>query len=129
MRRTSSAWCAELGADSRVTEAYARRYLDGAGNGVLLAERDGQVAGLLSYSLRPSLYHAGEACLIEELVVAGQAQSRGIGSALVRALLERLAGRGCVEASVSTLPGNTRAIAFYRRHGFTDEAVFLERHF
>jgi ribosomal protein S18 acetylase RimI-like enzyme len=119
----------ELGPDSPLTEEYARRYLARPGNGILLAAADGQAAGLLSYSLRPSLYHAGEACLIEELVVTGQAQSRGIGSALVRALLERLAGRGCVEVSVSTMPGNARAVAFYRRHGFTDEAVFLERHF
>ena len=27
------------------------------------------------------------------------------------------------------MPDNARAIAFYRRHGFVDEAVFLERHF
>jgi ribosomal protein S18 acetylase RimI-like enzyme len=119
----------DIGETSPVTEAYARQYLLGKDQTVLLAEFKGQVVGLLSYSVRRDLYHAGETALIEELVVDREYRGQGIGSALMDLLLERLQGLGCKEVSVTTLPGNERAICFYKKHRLTDRAVLLERHF
>lgn len=113
---------------SPIAEAYVLSYLSTAGNVVLLAEAEGRQAGLLSYSMRPNLYHAGDSCLLEELVVARGMRRHGIGSALLEELIRRAEKRGCTEISVSTMRDNQRAIAFYRRHGFTDEALLLERH-
>jgi glucosamine-phosphate N-acetyltransferase len=113
---------------SPVSEAYVLSYLSTAGNAVLLAEEDGRLAGLLGYSIRPNLYHAGDSCLLEELVVARGMRRQGVGGALVGELIHRAENRGCAEISVSTLRDNQRAIEFYRRHGFTDEALLLERH-
>jgi len=116
------------GEESPVTEAYTREYLSSPGSYVLLADREGQSIGLLSYTIRPSLYHAGSTALIEELVVQASERGRGVGSALLSGLLSELDHSGVVEVSVSTMPDNQRAKRFYQDHGLVDEAVFLEKH-
>jgi len=113
---------------SPVTEEYARSYVAAPSCGVLLAEEAGRVCGLLSYSMRPNLFHAGDTALVEELVVHRPDRGRGVGHALMDAFLQGMRARGCIEVSVSTMPDNERARAFYRAHGFEDEALFLERH-
>jgi ribosomal protein S18 acetylase RimI-like enzyme len=117
------------GETSPLTEAYARTYLGGTNEHVLLAEQDGVTISMLSYSIRPDLYHAGDTALIEELVVARAWRGQGAGGALLRELLARLEMAGCAEVSVTTMPDNEGAIRFYRSHGLVDEAVFLEKHF
>jgi len=114
--------------ESPVTQAYAAEYLASSGQGVLLAEEEGEPLGLISYSFRPNLYHAADSCLIEELIVRQRARGRGVGRALIEALDRLAAARRCAEISVTTLPKNKAAIAFYRRLGFTDEALYLEKH-
>lgn len=114
--------------ETPVTEAYVAQYLASPGSGILIAEAVGQAAGLLSYTLRPSLFHAATACLIELLAVRKDARSRGVGGALIQELLARTRALGCAEVSVSTMPDNAGAIRFYREHGLTEEALFLEKH-
>ncbi|MEW5871830.1 MAG: GNAT family N-acetyltransferase [Chloroflexota bacterium] len=113
---------------SPISEAYVLEYLGLPEDFVLLAEDSGQVIGLLSYSLRPNLYHAGYGCLIEELVVQASHRSRGIGGVLLEYLMEKMEAWGVEEVSVSVMPDNSEALEFYRRHGMLDEAVFLEKH-
>jgi len=120
---------AASGEVSPVTAAYAEDYLRVAHSQVLLAEEAGQPVGLLTHSVRPNLYHAGPSAMIEELVVRAGQRGRGVGSALITELLARLVQMGCTEASVTVMPDNEAAQRLYRRHGFVDEAVFLERHF
>ncbi len=119
---------AASGETSPLTEGYARNYLATPGSHVLLAKNAGRIAGLLSYSVRPNLYHAGPSALIEELVVAEVERGQGVGSALLEHLLALLKAAGCTEVSVTTLPENEGAQRFYRAHGLVDEAVFLEKH-
>lgn len=111
-----------------VDETYVRDYLSSPGSGILVADDVGQVVGLLSYSIRPSLVHAGRSCVIEELVVDQTTQLQGIGTQLVEDLLRRAAGWGCIEVSVTTLAGQRGAIQFYKARGFSDDAVLLEKH-
>jgi ribosomal protein S18 acetylase RimI-like enzyme len=117
------------GEASPITAQYAARYLAYPRSYVLLAEKEQQVVGLLSYSIRPDLYHAGDSCLIEEFVVRQSERSQGIGGQLLEALFQQLTGLNCVEVSVTTMPDNQKAIAFYKSHGMVDEALFLEKHF
>lgn len=119
---------AASGDTSPVTEDYVREYLATPGSHILLARLEGQTVGLLSYLVRPNLYHAGPSALIEELVVSGAERGQGVGSALLRHLLAHLEATGCTEVSVTTLPDNEGAQRFYRAHGLVDEAVFLEKH-
>jgi ribosomal protein S18 acetylase RimI-like enzyme len=118
-----------LGEHSPISEAYAGRYLSTSTGAILLAESQERVIGLLSYSMRPDLYHAASTCLIEELVVEEGTRGQGVGSLLLTELLSRLATMDCPEVSVSTMPENTEAIKFYRKHGLIDQAILLERHF
>jgi len=111
-----------------VDEGYVLDYLASPGSGILVADDAGAVVGILSYTIRPSLVHAGRSCVIEELVVDEPSQRQGIGARLVEDLLRRAAGWGCIEVSVTTLAGQRGAIEFYKARGFSDDAIFLEKH-
>lgn len=113
---------------SPITLACAIQYLASPTSHILLAEIGQRAVGLVSYSLRPDLYHAANSCLIEELVVQADMRGQGVASRMMAELLARLSKMNCAEVSVSTLPNNRQAIRFYRKHGLVDEAVFLERH-
>ncbi len=110
-------------------DEIVQAYLKFPGCGILLACTGRQVLGMLSYNIRPNLYHAADSCLIEELIVKTGVRAQGIGGMLVSAIMKMAEERGCAEISVSTMPDNQGAIRFYHRHGFGDEAVYLERHF
>ncbi len=116
------------GDTSPITEEYVRHYLASPSSHILLAIQDEEALGLLSYSIRPNLYHAGDSAYIEELVARESARGQGVGSALLSDVMERLTNQGCVEVSISTMPDNEGAQRLYKRHGLVDEAVFLEKH-
>jgi ribosomal protein S18 acetylase RimI-like enzyme len=119
----------QMGPDSPLTEGYVHHYLAGRDRQILLAQRGDTVVGLLSYSVRADLYHAGNSVLVEELVVEAACRGEGIGSALLHALLENLAGLACRELCLAVMPDNEAAIRLYKKHGLVEEALFLERHF
>lgn len=114
---------------SAVDARRVRSYLWSRGRGILVAVRGGTVVGALSWSIRPNLYHAAPCCTVEELAVDAENRSDGVGSALIQAAVEMARKKACAEISVSTLFNNRRARAFYRKAGFLDEALLLERHF
>ncbi len=66
-----------IGEETPITEDYAAAYLRFPGSGALIAEEDGLPVGLLSYSVRPGLFHGANSALIEELVVAAGHRGRG----------------------------------------------------
>jgi ribosomal protein S18 acetylase RimI-like enzyme len=113
---------------SPITISYVEEYLDSLGSYVLLATDSSGISGLLSYSLRPDLYHAGLCCMVEELVVASGNRGQGNGGALLETVLAQAQAEGWAEVSVGVMPDNVRAQAFYRRHGLVEEAILLERH-
>ncbi len=55
---------------------------------------------------------------ISDIWVAPEHEGKGIGSALVRALEERIAARGYDVASISALSANARALSLYRHLGY-----------
>jgi ribosomal protein S18 acetylase RimI-like enzyme len=116
------------GGVSPISEEYVRSYLTCPDNGVLVAEIGDFVGGVISYSIRPGLFHAGSSGLIEELVVLDSARGQGVGSMLLAEALCRLEALGCVEVSVSTGSDNEAALRLYRSHGLVDEAILLEKH-
>ena len=114
---------------SPITEEFVNRYLASPVSKVLLAEKHGQIVGLLSYSIRPDLYHAANSCLIEEVIVKGKYRGQGVGRTLLAELFSRLEASRCAEVSLAVMPDNVKAIRFYQKHGLTEEALFLEKHF
>ncbi len=120
---------ASMGEHSPIAEKYVAKYFAFSSGSILLAESQGSIQGLLSYSIRPDLYHAANTCLIEELIVRNTARGQGIAGRLMDKLMTRLASHQCAEVSVSTLTNNQAAIRFYRKYGFAEGALYLERHF
>ncbi len=117
-----------IGESSPITPEFVQTYLSHPGSAVLLAEEDGQVCGLLSYAVKPDLYHAGYSAEIEALVVTRQARGKGVASLLINHILALGDRSGWAEISVSTGFDNSAAQNLYRRYGLTDESLLLERH-
>jgi ribosomal protein S18 acetylase RimI-like enzyme len=117
------------GEHSPLTADYLPTFLAAPINHVLLAEVAGQVVGLLSYFIRPDLFHATDTCQIQELIVRSGFRGQQIGALLMDATMQHVSTLGCAEISVTTGRDNPGAIRFYRRHGFDYEAVYLEKHF
>jgi ribosomal protein S18 acetylase RimI-like enzyme len=123
-----AALAADLQERSPVTPAYVAAYLRSPGTHVLLAVRGESVLGLASFTFRPNLYHAADSCLIDELVVERGARNQGVGALLLEEVVRRSQHHACAEISLSVMNSNRNALRFYRRHGFEDQALLLERH-
>lgn len=120
----------EMDGDKIVLSAEdVKHFLEGPGNTILLTEVDGQVVGLLSYTASFDLWHAGDCCLIRELIIRARNRQQGLGGLLLQEVFRRAESNNWMEVSVSTSADNLPAIALYKKHGMTDEAVLLERHF
>ena len=91
--------------------AYGRKYeITDCEN--LVAERAGQLLGLLSYLYR------GDECLVVAFAVAGGEQGRGVGARLQDWIEGECRGRGIRRMVLSTTNDNLPALYFYQRHGF-----------
>lgn len=118
----------EIGDKARVSENYVRKFLRSRDCHVILALEKGKPIGILSYSIRPSLYHAAPSFYIEDLFVAREHREMGAASALLRRASELAKKVRCIEISVSTGFWNRRAIGLYRKHGLRDRSLLLEAH-
>jgi GNAT superfamily N-acetyltransferase len=76
----------------------------------LIAERDGSLAGVVTYVL------GADEC--EILTLHASERWRGVGTALVEAVERLAAGRGCRRLWVLTTNDNVDALRFYQRRGF-----------
>jgi ribosomal protein S18 acetylase RimI-like enzyme len=127
----------DFGVDAEVRPEYVAEYLRFPGCHLLLAEGDEAggaadrrlVVGLLSFSLRPNLFHGADGGLIEELVVAPEARGKGVGTLLVQTAIDMMSAAGCAEAGVATGFDNQAARGLYARFGLVEESLLLERHF
>ena len=106
------------------------RILEEPSQAIFVAQDEvGHLVGLLTIGRTQSLWHRGASALIEELVVHRAARRRGVGRALIQAAVDWARAAGCSEIGVSSELDNHDAQAFYRRTGFDDSALLLERHF
>jgi RimJ/RimL family protein N-acetyltransferase len=84
-------------------------------HGWIVAVAGGQVVG--SLHLMPSRFGYGEL----GMMVDREWRSRGIGSALVAAAIDRSRADGLHKLALSVFPHNEAAIALYRKFGFVEE--------
>lgn len=85
---------------------------------LILARDSGSVVGVAYVSTILSMEHCGPVAWLEELYVSPGHRNRGIGTALMAAVLERAreAGIGAIDLEVDAR--QSRATAFYQRIGF-----------
>lgn len=94
------------------TEAGWQRFLTRNPQTSLVAEIDGKIVGVILAG------HDGRRSYIYHMAVAPSHQRQGIGSALVRAAVQRLQKLGMLKVSLFTFAANTTALDFWHQMGF-----------
>ncbi|OCC08255.1 GNAT family N-acetyltransferase [Streptomyces sp. PTY087I2] len=109
--------------DAPPREEWAARFLAADGHVLLIAYVDGVPAGFVSgiEMLHPD--KGTEMCLYE-LGVDDPFRRRGIGAALIRALVDVARERGCYDLWVGVERDNEAALATYRSAGATADGEF-----
>jgi ribosomal protein S18 acetylase RimI-like enzyme len=95
------------------------RLLDDDNTDFLLAEADGEQAGVCQLRYRYGLWLESEDCELEDLYVREQVRGSGLGRALVEAAVERARERGCGRIQLDTNEANDAARALYESLGFS----------
>ena len=92
---------------------------------VLVAERDGAIAGYVWAALEPLSWKElrGPAGFIHDVAVTEEARCRGLGTQLIRTAIEWLQERGAPRVILWTAAPNDAARALFRRLGFRDTAI------
>jgi GNAT superfamily N-acetyltransferase len=85
---------------------------------VHLARAEGRIIGVAYVATILSVEHVGPAAWLEELYVTPAWRQRGVGSALVAAVLERARAAGMVAVDLEIDVGHSRAASLYERLGF-----------
>ena len=84
----------------------------------LVAELDGEVAGVLTLAMVPVLHEPGDWCRITVLVVAERARRRGLARELVAAAETIARDHGCVRIEVTSALHRDGAHELYRGLGY-----------
>jgi ribosomal protein S18 acetylase RimI-like enzyme len=116
------------GADSEIHDLLAAQLRD-PDAAVFVCESGGDLEGFCSVQIdrAPPIYREQERVEITDLGVREAARRRGIGSALVAAAYEWIAGRGVERVEVRVAARNTEGQAFWRALGFDDLMDVLQR--
>lgn len=89
-----------------------------AGSDVIALLAGDPAVAVALLSLRPTVWSDGPVVLIDELYVAPKARGRGLGSALLAAVLSLTQERGGELIEVAVDGADTDAHRFYERHGY-----------
>ena len=98
-----------------------------AGNGVLVAVREGRVVGCLQLTVIPGLSRLGMSrAQIEGVRIASSERGRRIGERLVEEAVTRARAAGCGLIQLTTDATRADAHRFYERLGFTASHVGMK---
>jgi ribosomal protein S18 acetylase RimI-like enzyme len=104
-------------------EAFARVERD-ENIQLVVAESEGRVVGCLQLAILPGISsQGGMRGLLEDVRVASDCRSRGIGEQLVQWAVTEAKARGCNLVELLTHQTRTDAQRFYKRLGFTSSHV------
>jgi ribosomal protein S18 acetylase RimI-like enzyme len=96
---------------------------------LLVAEQDGQVIGYAYGAIEGYDYMAlrGPAAVLHDLIVDPGYRGRGVGRALLTAMVASLTARGAPRVVLSTADRNESAQRFFERAGFRRTMIELTR--
>ena len=90
-----------------------------------VAEVGGVIAGYALTTINRLLYTNGPSAQLQEIVVDESLQTKGVGTALVRAVEQACREHGVTQLTVAS----RRAGGFYDRLGYTQQAEYMRRLF
>ncbi len=93
----------------------------------LLAEEDGKLVGYIAAAPKNISYRKSKFFEIENMGVIPEYRSKGIGSQLIQKCLEWAKNKGFQKLFVNAYFQNAKAIDFYKRNGFSEIDISLER--
>jgi len=94
---------------------------------LLIAEINREMVGFINFTIRRTILHSGPSGLIDEIVVTRNYRGKGVGKQLIGAAIEKCKQLGCCEVEVTTELTNVNAREFYKRCGFEERGVILEK--
>jgi ribosomal protein S18 acetylase RimI-like enzyme len=95
---------------------------------LIVAELNGEVIGTLHLMLLPSVsFQGGLRAQVESVRVDKQFQSQGIGSQMMRWVMERARQRGAHVVQLTTHKSRVDAHRFYKRLGFKGSHLGMKR--
>jgi GNAT superfamily N-acetyltransferase len=94
---------------------------------VQVAEREGEVVGLVATHVVPRLDGDLVACRVVDIVVAAGARRAGIGRTLIRAAEAEAKRHGCRRLDLSSGDWRSEAHAFYEALGFERSALAFRK--
>jgi len=94
----------------------------------VVARRDGDVVGFVTFGQESESFAQDVTRgIVHNIYVAAGHRGEGVGSALLAAAEETLAGRGVDTLGLQAMAANDAARAFYRRHGYELHRVEFEK--
>jgi GNAT superfamily N-acetyltransferase len=116
------------GADLGPYRAAVDEIASSSGGDILVAVDRGRVVGMCQLILFRHLQaHGGLCAEIESMHVSVEHRSRGIGSLLLEAAVQRAVAAGCYRVQLTSNTRRTEAQRFYQRHGFVPSHVGYKR--
>lgn len=85
-----------------------------------LIEADGELVGYIVICFGYSLEFGGRDCFIDELFLDEQYRGKGIGTQAIEHVVVQCRESGVQAVHLEVMPGNRKAIDFYKRVGFIE---------
>jgi GNAT superfamily N-acetyltransferase len=119
---------AEFAPDAaKQARALAEILSDDAVGRVYVARESGRIVAMASLLFSISTAEGGLAATFEDLCVLPDRRGRGVGSALLRFVIDEARRHGVLRLTLLTDAGNTRAQALYARCGFRPSGMLPMR--
>jgi len=96
---------------------------------LVVAELNGETVGFVDQWIVHDFAHGAKLSYIQNLYITSKHRRKGIGSRLLEEIMRSADNQGVLEIHVVTEFENKPAINLYRKHGFVEESLQLEREF
>ena len=102
--------------------------IDNADAGDILVAHDaGQIIGMVNLLYTVSTALGARVAILEDMVISADYRDRGVGSKLLKYVLEFAEIQGCQRVTLLTDDDNVGAHRFYTRHGFERSSMLVFR--
>jgi GNAT superfamily N-acetyltransferase len=103
------------------------RLLSEPGSEAFVATIDGAPGGIVAVHPDADYFTGHPRAYVDILVVAEEAEGRGVGSALMRHVERWARDHGCLEVVLDVFAGNAGATAFYERNGYRPDHIRMTK--